>query len=145
LGTSGFSASVNRGTMFISLKPLAERGGLTTAQVVNRLRQRMASVPGVRVFFFPMQDLRVGGRQSDSAYQFTIWGADYAELVTWAPHIFATMQSIPGLVDVSTDREQGGLQANVSIDRMAASRLNVRVQDIANALNDAYAQRQIST
>ncbi len=144
LGSSGFSAAVNRGTLFISLKPLAERG-LTTAQVANRLRQRVASVPGVRVFFYPMQDLRVGGRQSDSAYQFTIWGADYAELVTWAPHIFATMQGIPGLVDVSTDREQGGLQANVAIDRTAASRLNVRVQDIANALNDAYAQRQIST
>jgi multidrug efflux pump len=145
LGTSGFSASVNRGTLFISLKPLAERGGLTTTQVANRLRQRVANVPGVRVFFVASQDLRVGARQTDSAYQFTIWGADFAELVSWAPHIYARMQSIPGLVDVSTDREQGGLQANVTIDRTAASRLNVRVQDIANALNDAFAQRQIST
>jgi hydrophobe/amphiphile efflux-1 (HAE1) family protein len=145
LGTSGFSASVNRGTLFISLKPLAERGGLTTAAVANRLRQRTANIPGMRTFFAPMQDLRVGARQSDSAYQFTLWGADYGELVTWAPHIYARMQGIPGLVDVSTDREQGGLQVNVVIDRTAASRLGVRVQDIANALNDAYAQRQIST
>ena len=145
LGVSGFAASVNRGTLFISLKPLAERGGLTTTQVANRLRQATANVPGIRVFFVASQDLRVGARQTDSAYQFTIWGPDYAELVRWAPHIFATMQTIPGLVDVSTDREQGGLQVDVTIDRTAAARLNVRVQDIANALNDAYAQRQIST
>jgi multidrug efflux pump len=145
LGTSGFSASVNRGTLFISLKPLAERGGLTTAAVANRLRQRTANIPGMRTFFVPMQDLRVGARQSDSAYQFTLWDADYGELITWAPHVYARMQGIPGLVDVSTDREQGGLQVNVVIDRTAASRLGVRVQDIANALNDAYAQRQIST
>jgi multidrug efflux pump len=145
LGTTGFSASVNRGTFFISLKPLAERGGLTTAQVANRLRQSTANVPGVRVFFVAMQDLRVGARQSDSAYQFALWDADYGELVTWAPHIYARMQSIPGLVGVSTDREQGGLQVDVTIDRIAASRLGVRVQDIANALNNAYAQRQIST
>jgi multidrug efflux pump len=144
IGSSGWNASVNRGNMFISLKPLSQRGA-TTAQVVNRLRQKTADIPGLRVFFFAMQDVRVGGRQSDSTYQYTIWDTDYGELLQWAPRVLAKVQAVPGLVDVSTDREQGGLQVNVSIDRIAASRLGVRVQDISNALNNAYAQRQIST
>jgi multidrug efflux pump len=92
-----------------------------------------------------MQDVRVGGRQSDSTYQYTLWDTDYGELLQWAPRVLAKIQALPGLADVSTDREQGGLQVNVSIDRTAASRLGVRVQDISNALNNAYAQRQIST
>ena len=113
--------------------------------MANRLRTKTANIPGLRVFFFPMQDVRVGGRTSDSSYQYTLWDADYAELLQWAPRVLAKMQTLPGLVDVSTDREQGGLQVNIAIDRVAASRLGVRVQDIANALNNAYAQRQVST
>jgi hydrophobe/amphiphile efflux-1 (HAE1) family protein len=145
IGSSPWSPSVNRGSMFISLKPLAERRGTTTQAVMARLRQKTADIPGLRVFFFAMQDVRVGGRQSDSSYQFTLWDSDYGELVRWAPRVLAAIQAVPGLVDVSTDREQGGLQVNVSIDRTAASRMGVRVQDITNALNDAYAQRQVST
>jgi hydrophobe/amphiphile efflux-1 (HAE1) family protein len=145
LGSSGWSPSVNRGTLFISLKPLDQRGGTTTPAVVARLRQKTTNIPGLRTFFFPMQDVRVGGRQSDSTYQFTLWDTDYSELVAWAPRVQAAIEKVPGLVDVSSDREQGGLQVNVSIDRTAASRLGVRVQDVANALNNAYAQRQVST
>ena len=145
IGTTGWSPSVNRGTLFISLKPLDERGGTTTQAVVNRLRQKTANIPGLNVFFFPMQDVRVGGRQTDSTYQFTLWDTDYRELQEWAPRVLAAIKTLPGLVDVSADRDQGGLQVNVSIDRVAASRLGVRVQDVANALNNAYSQRQIST
>src|SRR6202048_3901764 len=145
IGTSPWRASWNRGSIFISLKPLSERGGTPTQAVIARLRQRTADIPGLRVFFFGMQDVRVGGRQSDATYQFTLWDSDYNELVTWAPRVLETIQRVPGLVDVSNDREQGGLQVNVSIDRVSAARLGVRVQDIANALNNAYAQRQVST
>jgi multidrug efflux pump len=145
LGSLGFTASVNRGSLFIALKPLAERGGLSAQAVANRLRQKTADIPGLRLYFFPMQDVRVGGRQSDAAYQYTLWDANYQELLAWAPRVFEKIQSLPELVDVSIDREQGGLQVNVSIDRIAAARLGVRVQDIANALNNAYSQRQIST
>jgi multidrug efflux pump len=145
IGTTGWNASVNRGNLFISLKPPAERGGLTSQVVANRLRLKASDIPGLRVFFFAMQDVRVGGRQSDSTYQLTLWDSNYSELLEWAPRVFAKLQTLPGLVDVSTDREQGGLQVNIAIDRTAASRLGVRVQDIANALNDAYAQRQVST
>src|ERR1700730_1111200 len=144
IGTTGVTPSVNRGTLFISLKPLSQRGGATTQAVIARLRQKTADIPGLRVFFFAMQDVRVGGRQTDSTYQFTLWDTDYGELVQWAPRVFAKIQSVPGLVDVTTDREQGGLQVNVAIDRVAAARLGVRVQDIANALNDAYSARQSS-
>jgi len=144
IGTSGWSASVNRGSLFISLKPLSERKA-TAQQVAARLRARSANIPGLNVFFYPMQDVRVGGRSADSTYQYTLWDADYAELLAWAPRVFDKIKAVPGLVDVSTDREQGGLQVNVAIDRVAASRLGVRVQDIANALNNAYSQRQVST
>jgi hydrophobe/amphiphile efflux-1 (HAE1) family protein len=145
IGTTGWNASVNRGNLFISLKPPAERDGLTSQAVANRLRLKTSDIPGLRVFFFAMQDVRVGGRQSDSTYQLTLWDSNYSELLEWAPRVFTKLQTLPGLVDVSTDREQGGLQVNIAIDRTAASRLGVRVQDIANALNDAYAQRQVST
>jgi hydrophobe/amphiphile efflux-1 (HAE1) family protein len=145
VGSAGYSPSVNRGSMFISLKPLAERGGLSTQAVITRLRQKTADLPGLRLFFFAMQDVRVGGRQTDSTYQFTLWDPDYNELLQWAPRVFDAIKAVPGLVDVSIDREQGGLQVNVSIDRVAAARLGVRVQDIANGLNNAFAERQIST
>ncbi len=93
----------------------------------------------------PAQDLRVGGRQSDSQYQFTLWSADIDELQSWVPRVVDRVKQVPGVIDVTTDREQGGLQANVSIDRAAAARLGVRIQDIDNALNNAFSQRQIST
>jgi multidrug efflux pump len=144
IGVSGWTAAVNRGTLFISLKPLAERGA-TTEQVVNRLRRKAANIPGLRVFFFAMQDVRISGRVGDSSYDYTLWDANYAELLEWAPRVFDKIKTLPGLVDVSIDREQGGLQVDVAIDRVAAARLGVRVQDIANALNNAYSQRQIST
>src|SRR5258708_786474 len=94
---------------------------------------------------FPAQDVRVGGRQGRSPYQFTLWSSDLDELLKWVPKAVEKVKTVPGVVDVSTDREQGGFQLNVSIDRPAAARLGVRVQDIDAALSNAYAQRQIST
>jgi multidrug efflux pump len=145
VGASGFNASVNRGRLFISLKPLNERGGVTTQAVVARLRNQLNRIPGIRVFMVPAQDLRVGGRQSDSQYQFTLWSPDIDQLLLWVPKVLDRVKEVPGIVDVTTDREQGGLQANVNIDRKAAARLGVRIQDIDNALNDAFSQRQVST
>jgi multidrug efflux pump len=145
VGPSPFSASVNRGRLFISLKPLNQRGNVSTLQVVARLRGKLNQVPGIRTFMFPAQDLRVGGRQSDAQYQFTLWSADIDELQKWVPRVVDRVKRVPGIVDVTTDREQGGLQANIVIDREAAARFGVRVQDIDNALNNAFSQRQIST
>ncbi|MGE0751744.1 MAG: efflux RND transporter permease subunit [Variibacter sp.] len=145
VGGSGWNGSVNQGRMFISLKPADERGGISTAQVVDRLRKKLEGVAGIRLFMVPAQDVRVGGRQSRSQYQFTVWSADLDELQRWFPRIQDTITALPGITDVSADREQGGLQVNVVIDRQAASRLGVKIQDIDNALNNAFSQRQIST
>jgi len=143
IGVSSFNPSMNQGRLFISLKPLSERGGLSTAQVIERLRPQLAAVAGLNVSMVPGSDMRVGGRQSKAQYQFTLWGPDLAELETWTPRVLEAIKTIAGVVDVSTDREHGGLQANVVIDRLAASRLCVSIKDIDSALNDAFAQPQI--
>jgi len=144
IGTSAWNSSVNRGQLFISLKPLSERK-VSAAEVVNRLRPKVTAIPGLRVFMFPMQDVRAGARSSDSSYQYTLWGPDYRELIQWAPRVLDKLRTVPELIDVSSDREQAGLQVNIVTDRMAAARLGVRIQDINNALNNSFAQRQIST
>ena len=120
VGASTFNASVNNGRLFISLKPPSERGNVSSQQVINRLRPKLLDVGGMRVFMFPAQDVRAGGRQSSSSYQFTLWDPDLDELLRLVPSVVAKVQSLPELVDVTTDREQNGLQANVVIDRPAA-------------------------
>jgi multidrug efflux pump len=134
----------NRGTMFISLKPPEERSGLTTAQVIDRLRKNLYNVAGIRLFMFAAQDIRTGGRQSDSDYQYTLSSTDLDLLQKWAPIVGKRMETVEGITDVSSDRDPGGLQLTLAIDRKAASSLGVRVQDIDNALNNAFSQRQIS-
>ena len=134
----------NRGVMFISLKPAAERGGLTTALAIDRLRRNLGMVPGIKLFMFAAQDVRAGGRQSDSDYQYTLSSTDLDLLQKWAPIVAKRMETVEGITDVSSDRDPGGLQMTLSIDRQAASSFGVRVQDIDNALNNAFSQRQIS-
>ncbi len=145
VGASGWNASVNNGRLFISLKAPSERPGVTSQTVINRLRPKLLDVGGMRVFMFPAQDLRAGGRQSSSSYQYTLWSPNLDELLANVPKVVAKVQTLPELVDVTTDREQNGLQANVVIDRQDAARYGVKIQDIDNALNNAFSQRQIST
>jgi len=140
----GGQSTVNHGIFYVSLKPEPERK-LSALQVIARMREKLDTLAGLRVYFFPVQDLRAGARQGKAQYQFTLWDPNFAELVEWFPKVLARIRKVPGLVDVSSDREKGGLEANVVIDRAAASRLGVAIQDIDSALGDAYAQRQIST
>ena len=100
--------------------------------------------PGVRLFMFAAQDIRTGGRQSNSDYQYTLSSTDLDLLQKWAPLVAKRMETVEGITDVSSDRDAGGLQLTLMIDRKTASSLGVRVQDIDNALNNAFAQRQIS-
>jgi multidrug efflux pump len=130
--------------MFISLKPPEERAGLTTALVIDRLRRNLGRVAGIRLFMFAAQDVRAGGRQSDSDYQYTLSSPDLDLLQKWAPIVAKRMETVEGITDVSSDRDPGGLQLTLRIDRPRASALGVRVQDIDNALNNAFSQRQIS-
>jgi len=136
--------TVNRGMMYISLKPPEERGGTSTALVIDRLRRNLFMVPGIRLFMFAAQDVRAGGRQSDSDYQYTLSSTDLDLLQKWAPIVSKRMESVEGITDISADRDPGGLQLTLVIDRQKASSLGVQVQDIDNALNNAFSQRQIS-
>ena len=144
LGGGGGPGTSNRGTMFISLKPPEERAGMTTEQVIDRLRRNLFRVAGIRLFMFAAQDVRAGGRQSNSSYQYTLSSTDLDLLQKWAPIVAKRMETVEGITDVSSDRDPGGLQLTLSIDRQKASALGVRVQDIDNALNNAFSQRQIS-
>jgi multidrug efflux pump len=147
LGGSGGpgGGGANRGTMFITLKPPSERDGLTTALAIDRLRKNLGRVAGIRLFMFAAQDIRAGGRQSDSDYQYTLTSTELDLLQKWAPLVAKRMETVEGITDVSSDRDPGGLQLTLLIDRKAASSLGVQVQDIDNALNNAFSQRQIST
>jgi multidrug efflux pump len=108
------------------------------------MRRNLGVVPGIRLFMFAAQDLRGGGRQSDSNYQYTLSSTDLDLLQKWAPLVAKRMETVEGITDVSSDRDPGGLQLTLSIDRKAAASLGVQVQDIDNALNNAFSQRQIS-
>jgi len=145
VGASGFNPTVNHGRLFISLKPQAERGSVSTQRVVARLRAKLNRIPGISVFMVPAQDLHFHSRHSDSQYQFTLWSADIDALQKWVPKVVERLKQVPSLTDVTTDRDEGGLEANILIDRTAAARLGVRMTDIDNALNDAFSQRQVST
>ncbi len=145
-GTGGpGGGGANRGTMFIALKPPAERDGASTEDVINRLRPKLSATPGIRLFMFAAQDLRAGGRQSDSNYQYTLTSTNLDLLQKWAPLVGKRLESVEGITDVSSDRDPGGLQLTLNIDRKMAASLGVDVQDIDNALNNAFSQRQIST
>ncbi|MGA0596411.1 efflux RND transporter permease subunit [Enterovirga sp. CN4-39] len=144
VGSSGFGvASVNQGRLFISLK--TGEGREPSMVVIQRLRRQLAEVAGIRTFMFLAQDMRAGARGGRGTYQFTLWSPELSDLETWMPRVLAKLRTLPGLQDVSTDREQGGLEAKVEVDRTAASRLGVRMQDVDDALNNAFSQRQIST
>jgi multidrug efflux pump len=131
--------------MFINLKPVDQRGGLSTSRFVNQIRDKLQGINGLEVRMFASRDIRVGARQGNSQYQYTLWDPDIDELNEWAPKVLERMKRIPGIVDVSTDRQAGGLQLDVKIDRDAAARLGVRISDIDSALNNAFSQRQVST
>jgi multidrug efflux pump len=137
-------STANQGRLYVSLKTLSERNGLNAQGVIARLRRSLASIPGISAFPIALQDLKVGGRSSKAQYQFTLWDADLDELLHYVPSVLDKLKALPGLVDVATDREPNGLQANVVIDRDTAARLGISVQAIDTALNNAFSQRQVS-
>jgi multidrug efflux pump len=143
---SGFTGggSVNSGFVFISLKPIEERK-LSSDQVVARLRPKLNEVAGARMFLTTVSDIRVGGRQSNSSYQFTLQADETAELYEWAPKLVDALQTVPEVTDVNSDQQQKGLEIDLSIDRDTARRLGVTQNGINSTLYDAFGQRQVST
>jgi multidrug efflux pump len=141
-GSSGFGAT-NTGNVFIALKPLSQRPPMAT--VMSELRRALAVVPGARLYLTPVQDIRVGGRQSNAAYQYTLQGDTTAEIYEWAPKLETALEHNPVLRDVNSDQQQKGLETDLVIDRATASRLGLNVSQIDNTLYDAFGQRQVST
>jgi multidrug efflux pump len=133
----------NTGRMFIMLKPLNERK-ITADQVISRLRPKLTSVPGATLFLQSQQELQIGGRQSNSQYQYTLQSEDLNELNTWAPRILAKLRTLPDLRDVNSDQQDKGLSAQVIIDRDSASRLGISAAQIDSLLYHGFGQAQVS-
>jgi multidrug efflux pump len=143
-GGGGGGGTVNTGRMFVTLKPLGERK-LSADQVIGRLRGTLASIPGATLYLQPVQDLRVGGRPSSAQYQYTLQSEDLKELEDWSLKMLAKLPTLPGIVDVTSDQQNHGRQAAVSIDRASASRMGITPQQIDDSLYDGFGQRQVST
>jgi len=142
-GGSGFG-SRNSGNLFIRLKDIKERKE-TATQIANRLTMQNANTPGLQIFLMAAQDLRVGGRSSNATYQYSLQCDNLETLRAWNVKVHAAMAALPELTSVDSDAESGGLEAKIIIDRDAASRYGLDVQDIDTFLNNAFSQRQIAT
>jgi len=143
---TGFTGGsrANSGMMFISLKPLSERSE-TAQQVVDRLRVKLAKEPGASLFLMPVQDIRIGGRQANASYQYTLLSDSLDDLREWEPKIRTAFAALPTLADVNSDQQDKGSEMALTYDREALARLGVNVSDVNSLLNNAFGQRQIST
>ncbi|HXC88575.1 MAG TPA: efflux RND transporter permease subunit [Stellaceae bacterium] len=133
----------NSGFVFVTLKPLSERK-ISVMQVIGRLRPKLNEVAGARLFLQAVQDIWVGGRQSNAQYQYTLQGDDSKEIYKWSPKVEAALQKIPLITEVNLDQQQKGLESDLVIDRSTAARLGLNVAEIDNTLYDAFGQRQVS-
>ncbi|MDO8720373.1 MAG: efflux RND transporter permease subunit, partial [Polaromonas sp.] len=143
VGFTGGSRS-GGGFMFINLKPVAQRTDAGQA-VIARLRPQLAQVTGVTLFLNPVQDLRGGGRQSNSTYQYTLKSDNAADLSRWATRLADQMKRQPALADVDTDQEENGVETMVTVDKASAARLGISSRDVNNALYNAFGQRPVGT
>jgi multidrug efflux pump len=140
-GGGGFG-TINTGSVFVSLVPIEQRPSIDA--VIARLRPKLAQVPGGRLFLNAVQDIRAGGRQSNSSYQYTLQSDSADDLFNWSPKLVQALEHSTVLADVSSDQQQKGLETDLVIDRDTASRLGVTPAQIDNTLYDAFGQRQVS-
>ncbi|MFP1727888.1 multidrug efflux RND transporter permease subunit MdtC [Lonsdalea quercina] len=143
---TGFTGGnrTNSGSMFISLKPLAERGA-SSQQIIARLRSKLAQEPGASLFLMAVQDVRMGGREANASYQYTLLSDDLSALRQWEPKIREALTALPELADVSSDQQDKGAELALTYDRDTLAQLGISVSDINALLNNAFGQRQIST
>ncbi|MFS7186110.1 multidrug efflux RND transporter permease subunit MdtC [Serratia proteamaculans] len=143
---TGFTGGsrTNSGSMFISLKPLSVRSD-DAQKVIARLRAKLAKEPGASLFLMAVQDIRVGGRQANASYQYTLLADDLAALREWEPKIRTALAALPELADVNSDQQDKGSEMDLVYDRETMARLGISVSDANNLLNNAFGQRQIST
>jgi multidrug efflux pump len=141
---TGGGGAANGGFIYMALKPLEQRK-INATQLINRLRPKLATVPGATVFVQAGQDLRIGGRQSSAQYQYTIQSDSLDDLVKWGPILLEEMKKLRGFTDVNSDQQNNGLQASLVYDRATAARLGISSQVMDNTLYDAFGQEQVST
>ena len=156
-GSTGGNTALNQGRFFLMLKPLEQRGpcqkkhfwdpcGYPSADdVINRLRGKLAVVPGATLILQSAQELTIGGRFGNAQYQYTLQSGSIEELNSWAPRLLQKLRELPELRDQNSDQQDKGLQARLVIDRDTASRMGITPQTLDNALYDAFGQRQVST
>jgi multidrug efflux pump len=144
IGAGSVNPTTNVGRLVMTLKPRGERRDDVSA-VIARLKQLTASIPGMTIYFQPVQDVQISTQSSRSQYQYTLTGTDSAGVTLWAAKLVAEMRRDPLFRDVSSEGQEGGLRAALDINRQRAGQLGVNLQGVTDTLNDAFAQRQIST
>ncbi|MEH2477458.1 multidrug efflux pump [Nitrobacteraceae bacterium AZCC 2146] len=144
IGGGSVNPTTNVGRLVMTLKPRGERTDDIT-KVIARLKQRVATIPGMTVYFQPVQDIQISTQASRSQYQYTLTGTDAAQVTLWSEKLVAELRRDPMFRDVSSENQAGGLRAALDIDRQRAGQLGVNLQGVNDTLNDAFAQRQIST
>ena len=140
---TGGNGPTNTGSLYIALKPLAERK-VSAAQIIDRLRPKLNRLPVASAFLQAVQDLRIGGRSSNAMYQYTIQSDNVQDLNKWGPIILGEMKRLPGFQDVSSDQQNGGLDELLNYDRVSAARLGLTVQTLDSSLYGAFGQSEVS-
>jgi multidrug efflux pump len=143
-GSGGGGSQTNTGSVYVLLKPLSVRK-ISSDEVIARLRPRLTQIPGGRLFLQTVQDIRVGGRQANAQFQFTLQADRVSDLNEWGPKLLAALQESPVVADVNSDQQQKGLETDVTYDRATAARLGLTVSELDSTLYDAFGQRQVST
>ncbi len=143
IASTGGGGATNTGNLYVALKPLAERK-VSAAQIIDRLRPKLNHLPVASAFLQAVQDLRIGGRSGNAMYQYTLQSDNVQDLTKWAPIILTQMQHLPGLQDVSSDQQNGGLDEVMNYDRMTAAKLGITAQSLDSALYGAFGQSEVS-
>jgi HAE1 family hydrophobic/amphiphilic exporter-1 len=146
ISAGGFNVTLNRGIIFVQLKPRSERlNRATISEVQNRLRRNTANIPGIRSFPVPLQNLRIGSRAGASTYQYTLTGIEQDELFAFAPRLLEQLSQTPGFADVTSDLSLGARQVLLTVDRDALARLGVSMDAVRTTLYSAFGTRTIAT
>src|SRR5271154_4102896 len=143
IGFTGGSSATNTGSIYIALKPLTERK-VSAAQIINRLRPQLNRLPVASAFLQASQDLRIGGRSSNAMYQYTLQSDNVQDLFKWGPMLLKEMKRLPGLQDVNSDQQNGGLEELLNYDRVTAARLGLTAQALDSSLYGAFGQSEVS-
>ncbi len=143
---TNFNPTINRGSIFVQLKPRAEReGGASITDVQHRLRRKLAAIVGIRAFPVPLQNLRIGSRGGASAYQYTLTGVNRDELYEGAGRLIERLKVTPGFTDVTSDLELGARQVRIDVDRDALARYGVSMEMLRSTLYSTFGTRKIAT